>query len=191
MTYAIIQVGGKQYRVRAGEKLLVDRLAHGEGNTFSPRVLLVGGDGPADLAPKDGIVTARVVSDLRGPKIRIGKYKKRTGYKRHNGFRAALTQIEIQSIGATKAPAAVKPAAEEKPKAVAKPKAETVAKPKAAPKPKAETVAKPKAEPKAKAPAKPKAEAAAKPKAPAKPKAAAKKAPAAKAKPRAPKKEES
>lgn len=169
MTYAIIQVGGKQYRVHAGEKLLVDRLAHGEGNTFSPRVLLVGGDGPADLAPKDGVVTARVVSDLRGPKIRIGKYKKRTGYKRHNGFRAALTQIEIESIGAKKAPAA--------------------AKPKAAPKPKAETVAKPKAEPKAKAPAKPKA--AAKPKAPARPKAPAKKAPAAKAKPPAPKKEES
>jgi len=178
MTYAIIQVGGKQYRVHAGEKLLVDRLAHGEGKTFSPRVLLVGGDGPADLAPKDGLVTARVVSDLRGPKIRIGKYKKRTGYKRHNGFRAALTQIEIQSIGAKKAPAAAQPAAEEKPKAAAKPKA--------APKPKAETVAKPKAEPKAKAPAKPKAEAAAKPKAP-----TAKKAPAAKAKPRAPKKEES
>ena len=173
MTYAIIQVGGKQYRVRAGEKLLVDRLAHGEGKTFSPRVLLVGGDGPADLAPKDGLVTARVVSDLRGPKIRIGKYKKRTGYKRHTGFRAALTQIEIESIGAKKAQAAAQPAAEEKPKAAPKPKAEIVAKPKA------------------KAPAKPKAEVAAKPKAPAKPKAAAKKAPAAKAKPRAPKKEES
>ena len=116
MTYAIIQVGGKQYRVHPGEKLLVDRLAHGEGKTFSPRVLLVGGDGPADLAPKDGVVTARVVSDLRGPKIRIGKYKKRTGYKRHNGFRSALTQIEIQSIGATKAQAAAKPVVvEEKP----------------------------------------------------------------------------
>ena len=182
MTYAIIQVGGKQYRVHAGEKLLVDRLAHGEGKTFSPRVLLVGGDGPADLAPKDGVVTARVVSDLRGPKIRIGKYKKRTGYKRHTGFRAALTQIEIESIGAKQAQAAAQPAAEEKPKAAAKPKA--------APKQKAEVVAKPHAEPKAKAPAKPKAEAAVKPKAPAKPKAAAKKAPAAKAKPRAPKKEE-
>ena len=202
MTYAIIQVGGKQYRVRAGEKLLVDRLAHGEGNTFSPRVLLVGGDGPADLAPKDGVVTARVVSDLRGPKIRIGKYKKRTGYKRHNGFRAALTQIEIESIGAKKAAAAAKPAAvaEEKPKAAAKPKAtpKAVAKPKAAAKPKtvakpkAETVAKPKAvaKPKSETVAKPKAKAPAKPKAAAKPKPAAKKAPAAK-KPPAPKKEES
>ena len=44
-TYAIISVGGKQYRVREGEKLLVDRLAHGEGNTFKPAVLLVGGGG--------------------------------------------------------------------------------------------------------------------------------------------------
>src|SRR5688572_6061349 len=44
-TYAIISVGGKQYRVREGEKLLVDRLAHGEGKTFNPAVLLVGGGG--------------------------------------------------------------------------------------------------------------------------------------------------
>ena len=45
-------------------------------------------------------MTATVVGQQRGPKIRIGKYKKRTGYKRHTGFRAALTQIEIESIGA-------------------------------------------------------------------------------------------
>ena len=44
-TYAIISVGGKQYRVREGERLLVDRLAHGEGKTFSPTVLLIGGGG--------------------------------------------------------------------------------------------------------------------------------------------------
>jgi len=56
-----------------------------------------------------------VLGEQRGPKIRIGKYKKRTGYKRHTGFRAALTQIEIQSIGAKKArAAAAKPAAEAK-----------------------------------------------------------------------------
>ena len=51
MTYAIISVGGKQYRVREGEKLLVDRLAHGEGTTFTPAVLLVGGDGETQLSP--------------------------------------------------------------------------------------------------------------------------------------------
>ena len=50
-------------------------------------------------------VTAKVVSHERGPKIRIGKYRRRTGYKRHNGFRAAITRIQIESIaGAAKAP---------------------------------------------------------------------------------------
>jgi large subunit ribosomal protein L21 len=99
MSYAIISVGGKQYRVREGERLLVDRLAAEDGDTFSPTVLLVGGEGDPELAPKGVTVTARVLGRERGPKIRIGKHRKRTGYRRHTGFRAALTQIEIESIG--------------------------------------------------------------------------------------------
>jgi large subunit ribosomal protein L21 len=114
MSYAIISVGGKQYRVREGERLLVDRVALDDGATFTPHVLLTGGDGATAIAPTDVTVTARVVEQQRGPKIRIGKYKQRTGYKRHTGFRAALTQIEIESIGGGKARAA-------KPKADAAP----------------------------------------------------------------------
>jgi large subunit ribosomal protein L21 len=102
MTYAIIKVAGKQYRVREGERLLVDRLKQDEGSTFAPTVLLVGGDGGAQLDAADGAVTAKVLGDAKGPKIRIGKYKKRTGYRRHTGFRASLTQIEIESIGGAK-----------------------------------------------------------------------------------------
>ena len=100
MTYAIIKVAGKQYRVREGERLLVDRLAEDDGATFSPAVLLVGGsdDGPV-LDAGSVTVTAKVLGAVKGPKIRIGKYKKRTGYRRHTGFRASLTQIEIESIG--------------------------------------------------------------------------------------------
>jgi len=119
MSYAIITIGGKQYRVREGERLLVDRLATDQGKTFHPTALLVGGDGNTDLDPKASTVTARVVEHVLGDKIRIGKYKRRTGYKRHTGFRARLTQIEIESIGAggrAKAKAE-KPA--EKPKAEA------------------------------------------------------------------------
>jgi len=101
MTYAIIKVAGKQYRVREGERLLVDRLREDEGATFTPTVLLVGGNGDAELEP-GGVVTAKVLGDTKGPKIRIGKYKKRTGYRRHTGFRASLTQIEIESIGGDK-----------------------------------------------------------------------------------------
>jgi|SRR5262245_38471730 len=102
MTYAIIKIAGKQYRVREGERLLVDRLKQDEGSTFAPTVLLVGGDGGAQLEGADGAVTAKVLGDAKGPKIRIGKYKKRTGYRRHTGFRASLTQIEIESIGGAK-----------------------------------------------------------------------------------------
>jgi large subunit ribosomal protein L21 len=98
MSYAIITVGGKQYRVREGERLLVDRLKAEEGKTFNPRVLLVGGNGGADLAPA-ATVTARVVGHVLGDKVRIGKYRRRTGYRKHTGFRASLTQIEIESIG--------------------------------------------------------------------------------------------
>ena len=79
MSYAIISVGGKQYRVREGERLLVDRLAADDGETFSPTVLLVGGEGDPELAPKGVTVTARVVRRERGPKIRIGKHRQRTG----------------------------------------------------------------------------------------------------------------
>jgi large subunit ribosomal protein L21 len=105
MSYAIIKVGGKQYRVQEGEKLLVDRLKTDEGKTFTPDLLFVpDGDGSGVT------VTAMVVGHVKGDKIRIGKYKRRTGYKKHTGFRASLTQIEIQSIG--KGRAAAKPAAE-------------------------------------------------------------------------------
>jgi large subunit ribosomal protein L21 len=113
MTYAIIKVAGKQYRVREGERLLVDRLHQDDGSSFAPTVLLVGGDGGAQLEPGDGVVQAKVLGQAKGPKIRIGKYKKRTGYRRHTGFRASLTQIQIESIGgAKKTRSAAKPKAE-------------------------------------------------------------------------------
>ncbi|HET6622911.1 MAG TPA: 50S ribosomal protein L21 [Gaiellaceae bacterium] len=127
MTYAIIKVAGKQYRVREGERLLVDRLAQDEGATITPTVLLVGGNGEPMLDP-DVKVTATVLGAVKGPKVRIGKYKKRTGYRRHTGFRASLTQIQIESIGAAKRQAAAKKeaapetAAAEAPEETARPK---------------------------------------------------------------------
>ena len=138
MSYAIITLGGKQYRVREGERLLVDKLSTDEGSTFEPRVLLVGGDGTTDLSPTT-TVTARVVGHQLGEKIRIGKYKKRTGYRKHNGYRSRLTQIQIESIGGTAKKAAPAKKAET-------PKAE-------APKAEAPKAAAPKAEAAAEAPA--------------------------------------
>lgn len=127
MTYAIIRLGGKQHRVREGEWLLVDRLPVEEGETFQPDVLLIGGDGETLLG--DGLsgkqVTARVTEHVLGPKLVIGKHRRRTGYRRRNGFRARLSKIEIESIGAqrasrsrkaTTATPAAEAAAEETPK---------------------------------------------------------------------------
>jgi large subunit ribosomal protein L21 len=118
-SYAIISVGGKQYRVREGEKLLVDRLKTDEGKTFNPDVLFLGGEGGGTLAPRTQ-VTAKVVGHILGDKIRIGKRRAKTGYRKQTGFRAHLSQIEIQSIGgvakrATAAPEQEQPASRPKP----------------------------------------------------------------------------
>jgi large subunit ribosomal protein L21 len=138
-SYAIISVGGKQYRVREGEKLLVDRLKTDEGKTFNPDVLFLGGDGDGTLSPKTQ-VTAKVVGHVLGDKIRIGKRRPKSGYRKQTGFRAHLSQIEIQSIGGAAkatttapAPAAEKeapaPKAKAEPKAAAAPAAPTAAAP--------------------------------------------------------------
>jgi large subunit ribosomal protein L21 len=103
MGYAIITLGGKQYRVQEGERLLVERLPYAEGKTFHPDVLLVGGDGDAKIGAdemKGQQVTVRVAAHVLGEKIVVGKHRRRTGYRRRKGHRSRLSQIEVQSIGA-------------------------------------------------------------------------------------------
>lgn len=104
MTYAVISIGNKQYRVREGQHLLVDRLAVDEGKTFHPDLVMVGGNGDPKLGSdlKGEQVTAKVAEHVLGKKIVIGKHRRRTGYKRRRGFRAHLTRIEIQAIGASR-----------------------------------------------------------------------------------------
>jgi large subunit ribosomal protein L21 len=112
--YAIVKFGNKQHKVRNGETLVVERLRTDEGKSFEPDVLL-----------GETKVTATVIAHERGPKIRIGKYRKRTGYKRHNGYRSATTRVQISLGGAAVKKAAVAPAKtpEAEPK-VAAPKVE-------------------------------------------------------------------
>ena len=148
MDYAIIKLGGKQYRVREGEYIVVDRVKFDEGATFKPDILL--GDSGVT-------VTATVLEHGRGPKIRIGKYKKRTGYKRHNGFRAATSRVEFSLGGVSKRAAAKKTEAAPKAAEITAPKAAEEAAPKAAaPKEAAPKAAAPKTE--AATPAKPAAD---------------------------------
>jgi large subunit ribosomal protein L21 len=113
--YAVVKIGGKQYRVREGERLLVERLPYDEGKTFHPDLLMLAGDGDSRIgtdALKGQQVTAKVAAHVLGDKIVVGKHRRRTGYRRRRGFRAHLSQIEIQSIGkkATRSTAAKKEA---------------------------------------------------------------------------------
>ncbi len=105
MAYAVIRTGGKQYRVEQGSTLLVERLAADEGATVDLEPLLVAGDGDprlgADLA---GVtVQAEILDHLRGPKLRVFKFKPKRGYKRRTGHRQELTRIRVTSIGASHA----------------------------------------------------------------------------------------
>ena len=99
--YAVISLGGKQYRVREGERLRVERLSHEEGKTFHPDVLLVGGDGETALGAElsGAQVTVRVSAHVLGKKIVVGKHRQRTGFKRKNGHRSRLSEIVVESIG--------------------------------------------------------------------------------------------
>ena len=105
MTYAVISIGNKQYRVREGEYLLVDRVPVAAGKTFTPDLVMVGGDGDPKLGTdlEGHQVTAKVAEHVLGKKVVIGKHRRRTGYKRRNGFRARLSRIEIEAIGSARA----------------------------------------------------------------------------------------
>ena len=134
-TYAVIESGGKQYKVEKGSSLLVDRLSAKEGDKVALRAVLfrdkevVAGGKELEKVK----VEATVAEHLRGPKIKVFKYKPKKGYRRRAGHRSELTRLEVTELklGAGKAKAKAEP--KEKPaekKAAAKPKAE--AKPKAA-----------------------------------------------------------
>ncbi|MEM8931929.1 MAG: 50S ribosomal protein L21 [Acidobacteriota bacterium] len=102
--YAVIETGGKQYRVQEGDILDVERLSGVDSDntdvTFD-RVLLVGdGDDVKVGRPTvDGAsVSAELVSEVRGPKIIVFKFKRRKQYRRKNGHRQDLHRVRIQSI---------------------------------------------------------------------------------------------
>ncbi len=190
--YAVIKTGGKQYRVREGDTLRVEKLAAEAGAKVQfDQVLMVGeGDQVKIGAPylAGSQVSATVISQGRADKIKIVKFKRRKNYLRQKGHRQAFTEVEITKIGGVTKAAAAKPEAKSTPEpkveSKAKADAQVDAKAKAEPKAKAapESEAKTAAKPKAKAPAKAKAKAKAKPKSKAKAPAKAKTKAKAKAK---------
>jgi large subunit ribosomal protein L21 len=120
-TYAVIESGGKQYKVEKGSSLLVDRLSAKEGDKVSLRAVLFR-DEKVVAEPKElekVKVEATVSEHLRGPKIKVFKYKPKKGYRRRAGHRSELTRLEVTELTRTnKQKSAEKK--EAKPKAAAK-----------------------------------------------------------------------
>jgi len=125
--YAVVESGGKQYRVEEGTVLVVDRLKAEEGDKVALRpVMFSGDDVVVDAKGLEKVkIEAKVTEHLRGDKIKVFKYKPKKGYSRRAGHRAELTKLEVTTLGGgAKKKAAPKKAetdkAEEKPKTEAK-----------------------------------------------------------------------
>ncbi len=112
--YAIIETGGKQYRVENGDVLDVELDAKTDGDKIEfKNVLLVGGDDNVRIGDPhlpEAQVSAVAVGDVRAPKILVFKKKRRKGYKRLRGHRQNLLRIRIEAIEAGTAQAAAAPA---------------------------------------------------------------------------------
>lgn len=101
--YAIIEEGGKQYKVTTGDRLLIDRKAEKGQSVTLQRVLLVGGEGEAKVGTPDvagATVTAEVLGPKSGVKIDIQKYKRRKGYHKKQGHRQHFTEVKVTAINA-------------------------------------------------------------------------------------------
>lgn len=98
--YAVIATGGKQARVAPGDVISVERLSRELDDIAFDPVLVVDGDGRVltGAALRGVRVTARLLGEVKGPKVRIFKYKSKTGYRRRIGHRQKYTQIEILNI---------------------------------------------------------------------------------------------
>jgi large subunit ribosomal protein L21 len=103
--YAIVRGGGRQHKVAVGDVLEVDRLAGAPGTSVMlPALLVVDGSAvTSDKATLGNVtVTAEVVEHTKGPKIDIGLYKNKTGYRRRMGHRQRHTQVRVTGIETTK-----------------------------------------------------------------------------------------
>lgn len=161
--YAVIETGGKQYRVAPGDVIDVERgpAVDDDGAVRFERVLMIGGDDDVSVGTPlvaGALVRASLVDEVRGPKIKVFKKKRRKGYRRTAGHRQDLLRVRIEGIagegGVEKATAEpkkkaaakkTKPATEKK----TKPEAEKKAKPAAAKEAKPAAKAKPAGEKKA------------------------------------------
>lgn len=113
--FAIVRTGGKQYRVAAGDKIAVEKIAGEAGETVTLGDVLLAGDGGEVHSAAGVVVSAEIIAQARGEKVIIFKKRRRHNYRRKNGHRQSLTLLRITAVGAAapaKKAAAKKAAAE-------------------------------------------------------------------------------
>ena len=102
MNYAVIKTGGKQYKISEGNILDVDRLPQKKDQEMVfKEVLLASIDGKIEIGKpylESVMVSAKIMDEIRGVKVRVAKFKAKSRYRRATGFRAELTKIKIEKI---------------------------------------------------------------------------------------------
>lgn len=103
MKYAVIKTGGKQYRVSEGNVIEVDRLSEEpSGKVVFEDVLLLVNDGKIKIGNPTVTgekISAKILENTQGDKIRVSKFKSKVRFRKVTGFRAKLSKVEIEKIG--------------------------------------------------------------------------------------------
>ncbi|MGH6787707.1 MAG: 50S ribosomal protein L21 [Novosphingobium sp.] len=126
--FAVVRTGGKQYRVAAGDKIAVEKLAGDAGDTITLGEVLLAGDGGEIQDAVKVVVSAEIIAQAKSEKVIVFKKRRRHNYRRKNGHRQQLTLLRILAVGEEKkAKKEAAPKAEAAPTVEAAPKVEAAA----------------------------------------------------------------
>jgi large subunit ribosomal protein L21 len=106
--FAVVRTGGKQYRVAAGDKIAVEKLAGEAGETITLGDVLLAGDGGEVKDAKGVVVSAEIIAQAKSEKVIVFKKRRRHNYRRKNGHRQQITLLRIVAVGAEAKKAAPK-----------------------------------------------------------------------------------
>jgi large subunit ribosomal protein L21 len=101
--FAVVRTGGKQYRVAAGDKIAVEKLAGEAGDTITLGDVLLAGEGETLADAKSVTVSAEIIAQAKSEKVVVFKKRRRHNYRRKNGHRQQMTLLRITAVGAAEA----------------------------------------------------------------------------------------